>query len=182
MSDRRPEDPADAIERLTMQRTHLIAYIRRTRAAIAAFAPSALAGERMSQAHMQISAVLEGTETAAEVIMQRAERCLAADEGETYQQYRERVSNACLEIIEACAFQDLTGQRINKVAAMLRTIEKRLSDLEASLGEKFGDGMIDLTINTVDDLLLQGPPLPNGGITQSDVDAIMKPKLASASR
>ncbi len=169
------EHHQDVIEQLRSQRADLISYIRRTRKAIEDFAPSALRGERMTQAKAQMKAVVETTESAADLIMARAEDCLNAPADEAPDAYRARVNDACLQIIEACAFQDLTGQRINKVATMLSTIEARLAALEHELGEPFGLEVEDPQLGLVDDVLLQGPALPNGGgITQHDVDAILR--------
>ncbi|BCW87591.1 hypothetical protein sos41_07210 [Alphaproteobacteria bacterium SO-S41] len=180
MSGASAEELRSALDRITAQRGHLVAYIRRTRKAIEEFAPAALGGSRMAQAQQQMMAVVAGTESAADIIMQRAESCLEDKAGETPESYRARVSEACIEIIEACAFQDLTGQRITKVSTMLVTIEKRLAGLEAALGERFGGETEDMALDLVDDVLLQGPPLPNGGITQTDVDAILGRKASAA--
>lgn len=165
----------DTIDQLRRQRADLVNYVRRTRKAIEDFAPAALRGDRMNQAKAQMKAVVETTESAADLIMARAEDCLGAPADEAPEKFRARVTNACLEIIEACAFQDLTGQRINKVSTMMTLIEGRLAALEAELGESFGPDAKDGDLNGVDDLLLQGPALPNGGgISQADVDAILR--------
>jgi chemotaxis protein CheZ len=165
----------DMVGQLQRQRTDLVSYVRRTRKAISDFAPSALRGDRMDQAKAQMRAVVETTESAADVIMTCAEQLLAAPATETPEAYRTRVNEACMAIIEACAFQDLTGQRINKVATMLTMIETRLAALESELGEAFGVEAEDGPLASIDDVLLQGPALPNGGgITQRDVDAILQ--------
>lgn len=168
-----PADQVQAlIDHLRRQRADLIGYVRRTRQAFENLAPSALRGERVDKAKAQMKAVVEATETAADLIMTRAESCLNAPPGETAEAYRARVSEACLEIIEACAFQDLTGQRINKVMTLLSAIDSRLEALETELGEPFGgEGGADLD----GDALLQGPALPNSGaLSQKDADALLK--------
>jgi len=166
---------SDVVEQLRRQRADLVNYVRRTRKAIEDFAPSALRGDRMDQAKAQMKAVVETTESAADLIMAQAELCLGAPADEAPEKFRSRVTNACLTIIEACAFQDLTGQRITKVTTMLNLIEGRLAALESELGENFGLEADDGGLSSVDDLLLQGPALPHGGgISQSDVDAILR--------
>lgn len=170
----RQDEQGALIDRLRQQRTDLVGYVRRTRQAFENLAPSALRGERIDKAKTQMQAVVEATESAADLIMTRAEDCLNAPPSETAEAYRERVTNACLAIIEACAFQDLTGQRIKKVMTLLGAIDTRLAALEAELGEPFGSEQDDVELGLIRDALLQGPALPNGGLSQKDADALLK--------
>jgi chemotaxis protein CheZ len=86
------------------------------------------------------------------------------------------VEAGCMRIFEACAFQDITGQRIAKVVNTLTFIEERLSSLQKVWGDTIGDVPADAPVEaakTGEAILLNGPALAGEGINQSDVDALM---------
>ena len=74
-----------------------------------------------------------------------------------------------MRIVEACSFQDVTGQRISKVVNTLAFIDDRLD----TLLEAF-DGVPDSVSDEDDgsDPLLNGPQLDGEGISQNDVDSM----------
>lgn len=75
-------------------------------------------------------------------------------------------NDAIMDIITACNFQDLSGQRINKVTLVLEHIRPRIENLVAILvqGEKL------TTSGEVD--LLGGPQMPDTAPSQDDIDAL----------
>ena len=84
-------------------------------------------------------------------------------------------------ILEACNFQDITGQRITKVVKTVRFIEDRILAMIAIWGaQAFEDLPVrgdedaeeDGDAEPGDDALLQGPQLGNEGITQAEIDAL----------
>lgn len=81
--------------------------------------------------------------------------------------------SATSRIYEACSFQDITGQRITKVVATLKTIECTI----ARIGTTFGcavpavDDVPAVTANATD--LLNGPQLPGAAMDQSDIDKLL---------
>ena len=83
------------------------------------------------------------------------------------------------DLLMACEFQDLTGQRINKVSNTLHRIEEQIGDLFLTLGitEGTGAGGLDVTDSGDErpDLdLLHGPQDEGAGgsISQADIDAM----------
>jgi chemotaxis protein CheZ len=87
-----------------------------------------------------LDAVVAETEHAAMEIMQQAERAQAAAKrlhnggsANTAADLAE-VDDAATCILMACAFQDITGQRIRKVLSAMRHVETRIATLVALMG------------------------------------------------
>ena len=72
------------------------------------------------------------------------------------------------QIYEACNFQDLAGQRIGKVIALLGHFDEQLADVVA------GGGYVAPAIAKRDDGLINGPRLDGaaGHVDQGDVDLL----------
>ena len=88
-----------------------------------------------------LDAVVAETEHAAMEIMQQAERAQAAakrlhDGGSATNTAADlaEVDDAANCILMACAFQDITGQRIRKVLSAMRHVETRIATLVALMG------------------------------------------------
>ena len=78
-----------------------------------------------------------------------------------------------IAILEACNFQDISGQRTNKVVKTINYLEERiLTMIEIWGAEGFKD--IDVERETLegDAALLQGPQMEEAAISQDDVDAL----------
>jgi chemotaxis protein CheZ len=90
----------------------------------------------------------------------------------------EEIQAATNRIYEACTFQDITGQRINKIVATLCTIEERIAVLLTAAnrpGRSLGTGIQQAgACNRSEDgrALLNGPQLPDAAPNQEDVDAL----------
>jgi chemotaxis regulatin CheY-phosphate phosphatase CheZ len=83
----------------------------------------------------QLAAVVELTEIAANQIIDACD-ALTALGGAISAAAEEQIKRAVTTILEACGFQDLTGQRIGKAVKSLRLIDSSLGDpTRASLGE-----------------------------------------------
>jgi chemotaxis protein CheZ len=75
------------------------------------------------------------------------------------------LEGAITRIYEACSFQDITGQRIAKVVAALQAVEKRIAIARQGMPPRPPMPEKPAT-------LLNGPPLPGAGISQSAIDAL----------
>ncbi|WP_240757122.1 protein phosphatase CheZ [Roseicella aquatilis] len=73
------------------------------------------------------------------------------------------LQQATTRIYEACAFQDITGQRIAKVVAALQAIEARVGRVKEA---------VEMPAESASPSLLNGPQLPGTGVSQSDIDAL----------
>ncbi len=164
---------AHSVESLYRDCRDLANYIARARREIARMRPESMKAEKLPRAGQELDAIVKSTEEATHGIMEAAEEMMAADSGDV-ESYRQTVDDACMRIIEACAFQDITGQRVNKVVQTINYIEERLGQLQAAWGPDIGDSDLpEEEPESADGRLLNGPALDGEGIDQSAVDALM---------
>lgn len=89
----------------------------------------------------------------------------------------DRINQRVTTIIEACNFQDITGQRIAKVVRTMTFIEERVRAMIDIWG---ADAFSELPLPKIVDEddpeahLLEGPQLSNQGITQDEIDDLFK--------
>ena len=108
-------------------------YIARTRTEISKLRPNDIKEQRIPTAGAELEAVVTDTERATETIMLEAETLLGTRPDDVAA-YKAQVDEAMMRIIEACSFQDLSGQRVSKVVESLRHVEKRVSRFAATMG------------------------------------------------
>ncbi len=147
-------------------------YISHMRTEIAALRANEMTRDRIPMAHEELGNVLQATAGATNTIMEAAEAMLALPDDAGY---RDSVEAQINTIFEACAFQDITGQRIAKVVEALRNFELRLARFASAVRAR-DEGGIDAREaerqERADRLLLNGPQ-PNGPATaQDDIDAL----------
>ena len=83
------------------------------------------------------------------------------------------VADDTQEIFEACSFQDITGQRVNKITKSLGYVEQRVNSIVSIWGESALDEVkIEGITKTEDEKLLNGPQLEGKGLSQADIDAL----------
>ena len=99
-------------------------YISHLREEIGALRANEMSRDRIPMAHEELGSVVAATAGATNTIMEAAEAMLGLPDGPGY---REAVEERINTIFEACAFQDITGQRIAKVVESLRLFEQRLA-------------------------------------------------------
>jgi chemotaxis protein CheZ len=168
----RPLDPKAVVRELAAVADY-IAHIKRE---IGALRANELSRDRIPTAHRELGGVVSATASATNTIITAAEEILGSDEA-SLDRYRECVESKLLEIFEACAFQDITGQRIGRVVASLAHLEKRLG--------RFADAVKvrDAASADADEarhqarrevLLLNGPAADGQGIAQADIDKLFR--------
>jgi len=152
----------------------IAAYIARTRDEIAQLRPNDIREQRIPVAGAELEAVVGDTERATESIMSEAEAVMALGSGDSTT-YKAEVDAAMTRIIEACAFQDLAGQRVSKVVTSLRHIEQRVARFAATMGVRDAEASEDERAETDrrQKLHLNGPALGGPETGQDDVDALM---------
>lgn len=146
-------------------------FIQQTRNEIADLQPNEIRNNRIPGASVELDAVVKDTETATSIIMTEAEGLMAV-EPEDLDSYKDRVDGAMMRIIEACAFQDLTGQRVTKVVATLRHIEGRVSQFAETLGVKDAKSVELDEDRRRRELMLNGPAIGGPASSQDDIDAL----------
>lgn len=156
-----------AIASLHQDCQDLANFIMAARSEIAQIRPNDLKQEKLPRAGKELDAIVEATETATNQIMNAAEKILSAKVTDA-----DVVNDACMEIFEACSFQDITGQRISKVVTTLNYIEDYLARLTKAWGHQT-DSATELGARSDDDSqLLNGPALAGEGVNQGDIDTL----------
>jgi len=157
--------------------SEVAANISAARQDIAGLNPSLLT-EEMPQAHDELDAVVKATEDATNNILEATEEIQAISK-ELPPAQKEKIQAQTMHIFEASNFQDITGQRITKVVAVLKTIEENVQNLLKALGYHEEAGQLVRDDNSKkaspDDpaSLLHGPQLPENANDQDAIDAIL---------
>ncbi len=86
----------------------------------------------------------------------------------------DQINQNHMAVFEACSFQDITGQRINKLVKSVTYVEDRVSAIIEVWGKATIDQEEVAAVNdkTEDEKLLQGPALKDQGISQADIDKL----------
>ncbi|MGE3866495.1 MAG: protein phosphatase CheZ [Hyphomonadaceae bacterium] len=151
------------------ERRTLRLYVRAARRAMADLRPTELRTEKLPSAMSEIGLIVETTESAANTIMAAVDDIMGLPAAGAIADYREAVHAKCLAVLEACAFQDLTGQRITKVVAILLTLEDKLAALSALLD---AEDEAPSPAPSAGAALLQGPVAPGEGVDQDAIDRL----------
>ncbi|MCU0885324.1 MAG: hypothetical protein MUC44_10340 [Beijerinckiaceae bacterium] len=99
-----------------------------------------IAETKLGSVQIDIDHVMQATRAAADTILETAEELLAAPQ--TGSDYRALVEDRMIALMEACSFQDLTGQRLKRASYTLQVVEERLSTFASAV--KAGDGAASL--------------------------------------
>jgi chemotaxis protein CheZ len=136
------------------------------------------------RASRELDAVAAGTERATQQIITAAENIedAAATLAACLQHGQQKalaqdISDHVIRIFEACNFQDLSGQRINKVVETLSFIERRVEGMLeswSSLAAFSEDTIAAVVARCHDSERLQGPKLDGdrGHASQEEIDAL----------
>jgi chemotaxis protein CheZ len=138
--------------------------------------------DRMNAATSELDAIVLATETSTQDVLSSSEQIeilvrqmtgLHPDD-EEMAGIAEQVAEEIIKIFEACSFQDITGQRITKVIRTIRYIEERILAMINIWGvEAFAElPMVESDMREGDKALMNGPQLPNQGISQDDINAL----------
>ncbi|MBI3503653.1 MAG: protein phosphatase CheZ [Proteobacteria bacterium] len=172
------------IDRVRNEVLGIASRIEQTKREIGALKHPLAREDKLSTASMELSSVVAQTEDATSRIFDSVERieeisrevrAMAIDD--FAQQRISEISDMCTGIIEACSFQDLTGQRINKVVRTLAFIEERVQ----TMLEIWGPGEIGnlpvpdddaLHIKDTGGVVLHGPQDADKTNSQADIDKL----------
>jgi chemotaxis protein CheZ len=130
-----------------------------------------ITGRHIPSATDELDAIVAHTASATNDIL---EACETLDQvgNELVGAPAEALQGATTRIYEACSFQDITGQRITKVVATLKTIEGKIAHILAAFGTDMPAGPIPEAAPAAEDLL-NGPQLPNAAMMQSEIDRLL---------
>ena len=157
-------------------------FIRTARDEISALRPNDIRNERLPTAGAELDAVVRDTEQATDSIMSHAEEVMCAEPGNDPAAYKALVDERMLDIIEACSFQDLTGQRVSKVVSTLTHIEERVTAFAAAMGVQDAATEESEEDRRKRELLLNGPAMDGPETDQADIDAMFADAPAAVSQ
>jgi chemotaxis regulatin CheY-phosphate phosphatase CheZ len=152
--------------------------IERTKAEIANIKAEGEESNRFVDASHELDAIVTQTEGATQSILEAAEqiqeKAWVLRENGAEDAVCDDIDAKATEIFMACSFQDLTGQRTNKVVQVLRYLESRINLMINIWGieEMDADATAGPVDNRPDAHLLNGPQLA-GGVSQTNVDELM---------
>jgi chemotaxis protein CheZ len=158
--------------------------ITRTKREIAVLHGKSFNGEEMAKVTGELGAVVGGTEEATQQILEAAEAidnaATALSKVTSPDQQKllgEEIAERVVSIFEACNFQDLTGQRINKVMTTMKFIENHITvmmDIWGGVDAIKAHSPAIVDDREGDDRLLNGPKLDGdeGHASQNDIDAL----------
>lgn len=165
--DRREKQPLIGILEYLSQ------YISSTRGEVAALRTTVADPVALSQASDELEEIVTETANATNTIMSVAEDIEALSRT-VDDPLAGSLLVAATRIYEACAFQDVTGQRITKVVRAVQHIDQKIGLLAGLCGT--GSASSAATIKEVarsgDQALLNGPQLAATAQTQDDIDRL----------
>lgn len=132
-----------------------------------------------SRTGSQLEAVVEATESATDTIMEATEKTeeivdKLRNDDKDHDALLDNILENGYQIMEACSFQDITGQRVGKVAKFVDHIEDRIDALINIWGKDDIDRLGTLVSDqrSEDEKLLSGPTLADEGVGQDDIDKL----------
>jgi chemotaxis regulatin CheY-phosphate phosphatase CheZ len=174
---------------LRQELQEMSSYIQQTRSEIAALRPADAGANRIMAATGELDAIVTATERATTEILNAAERIQESasqmhraekagtqvDLGDLANDIEAQV----MEIMTACSFQDITGQRTTKVVNTLRYIEQRVNtmieiwgvDRDVMSSADASTSHRKMNDDRPDAHLLNGPALGDG-VDQATIDAL----------
>lgn len=157
--------------------------IERTKKEIAQIADKGETGGRIIAASNELDAIVEHTESATQEILNTAESvqelCFEMREAGVDEKLCDRLEEFTTNIYMACSFQDLTGQRTQKVVHVLRYLESRVNAM-INIWHLNENDMQDADASPVnehdtrpDAHLLNGPQMAGEGVDQDEIDTLL---------
>jgi len=167
-------------ELLKAELAGLFSYLQRVRQEIAAISRPADEELEIGSMGEQLDAIVKATEKATNTIMAATEKTLSSIDvlrdvvtNPIHAKLLANITANSNDILEACSFQDITGQRVSKVVKSVTYVEERVTALIKIWGKNELDSVtVDGKEKTEDEKLLAGPQLDGKGLDQSAIDAL----------
>jgi chemotaxis protein CheZ len=132
--------------------------------------PKNIADSFIPGATSELSAVTLATEQSTNIILDAAEAIQSLTNKMTEKELSQQICNKIVEIFEACNFQDITGQRINKVIKILEDIDTTINSLVNAFSTQKNKSTKIKQFTEKD--LLNGPQL--AAPSQGEIDDLFK--------
>ncbi len=180
--------PAHDVDAIRFDLADMANAIERTKEEISRLQSENNPDNQFERASSELDAIVGQTETATSEILSAAETiqeiAWTLRESQVDEEACDTLDARSTEIYMACSFQDLTGQRIQKVVHVLKYLEGRINammDIWGEASEAAGATPAASSENPFrpagdtrpDAHLLNGPQLEGEGVDQSDVDMLL---------
>jgi chemotaxis protein CheZ len=168
-----PEAQLSASPQFQQEISRLAHYITDAKQEIFALSPHEKPEDALTDASLHLDEVIKATEKATNIIMDATDliqHASAGIGGETEKQ----IMDATHRIYDSCNFQDITGQRINRVMKLLANIEDRIGKLNDMFGTYCPISSSKLMpLSPINDRdLLNGPQLSEKAPSQAEIDML----------
>ncbi len=163
-----------ARESLYKEIKELHEIIEEARNEMASARPGDIKATHIPSATDELDAVVAATEEATSAIMDACDVIERKCE-EIGNDKSQEIVDEVMKIYEACSFQDITGQRITKVIHSLVQIDEKVETILKVIGGSVSQATSTEEDDTRvgDEKLLNGPQLPDKGVTQDDIDKLL---------
>lgn len=169
--------------KLRQEVLNLFQYIERLRAEVATVSKAEGNATAFDDMSAQLDAIVKATEEATHSILEASESISSdamalQDAGDPTKtaEIADRISQNAMTIMEACSFQDLTGQRVSKIVSSVKFVEERVDQMVELWGrheiEALSKQLAPCEDDDPDKQLLNGPQLPADAISQDEIDAL----------
>lgn len=169
------------VEQLEAEIQKIAQFIDQAKIEIAAISqPEEKTGsdKNLANAALHLTEVIRDTEDATNTIMDKADAIMAIGGSLSDADVGAKINEHAIGILEACSFQDITGQRIRKVLSVFEQVDLRIARLVALLGgalpEEIQVAEIDTGKRRADEDLLNGPQLGKDKPSQDDIDKLFE--------
>jgi chemotaxis protein CheZ len=164
-------------KRLKFEILNLSQYIERFRMEIARL-NKGVPGANFQNMSDHLDAIIEHTDSATHEILRNLEE-ISDLVGKLQEKTKDAETSALCDkamekatsAMEACTFQDITGQRVTKIMRSMQFVEERV----VAMVELMGRDSVErepLPAPKAKDPLLNGPQLPGNAISQDDIDKL----------
>ena len=193
---------------LYKEMAEMVRFINETKKSLREFNVAEITDEDLPATSDQLEGIVEATEEATDKILTATENMLAdqdiiseelkklkalldkergtdgwSDSLQIFETIAKKNRSALMSLFEACNFQDLTGQRIQKIVGLVQGIEAKIMKMVIAfdLKRKSSDPDVDprkieegkKMLEHYEAVPLQGPQKKGEGVTQSDVDDLL---------
>lgn len=137
--------------------------------------PEEGAPKNINAASLELNEVVRATEEATNSIMDAADKIQELASNVTDQELSQALINTSIGIYDACSFQDINGQRVQKAIRTLENIEARVFALFELFGGTAPEGYTPPKverINRPDEELMSGPQMTSDAPSQDDIDKL----------
>jgi len=180
----RDDTRRDTDKQLKSEIIGLVQYVRRFREEIAHMVAAEGDQTRFDSMSDQLDAIVGATEHATDTILERmeevdtlVEQIRTTEDATTRNALCDRINTETMAAIEACTFQDITGQRVTKIVRSMKFVEERVNIMIDLWGQdeinRLAGEYSEMNKRQGDDALLNGPALSKeASISQADIDKL----------